>query len=105
MPVVAPVSLPQRRRCLTTGASAAGPQARARTNLRSFSALKEGAARAEPLAGPACRLHARVDNAPQRLPDGAGARPARELTTASIYFVTATNRAPVNRPSSPVSGA
>jgi len=41
----------------------------------------------------------------QRLPDRAGARPARELTTPSIYFLTATNRAPVNRPSSPVSGA
>ena len=30
---------------------------------------------------------------------------ATEFRTTSLYFATATNRAPVNRPSSPVSGA
>jgi hypothetical protein len=45
---------------LTTCASAAGTHAGAGTNLRSLAAPPESAARAEPRAPPACRLHARV---------------------------------------------
>jgi len=53
--------------CLTTCASAAGPHARVRTNLRSASSSKELGARAEPGTGPARRLHALVRRYPDEI--------------------------------------
>ncbi len=52
------------RICLTKCASAAGPQAGARTDLRFLSGAHGGAARAAPRADAARRLHARVRGEP-----------------------------------------
>ena len=56
-----------------------------------LSALKEGAARVEPLAGPACRLHARVRQRPSA-PTGPSGGQAGEGAYDGIYLLCDSNK-------------